>query len=129
MIVVDTSAVVDALTGLVGSDELRKALIEDELHAPDLVDYEVVAALRGLNKGGKLSDARAMDALTDFSDLFIQRWPFGNELRRRAFEMRANLSVYDAAYVVLAEALNCPLLTRDHRLKRAAGDLIRIEVR
>ena len=50
-------------------------------------------------------------------------------LRRRIFQLRANVSAYDAAYVVLAEALDCPLLTRDLRLARSSGHLVRIEVR
>lgn len=67
--------------------------------------------------------------MTDFDDLEMHRWPSGDSLRRRAFQLRDNVSAYDAAYVVLAEALNCPLLTRDIRLTRSSGHLVRIEVR
>ncbi len=91
----------------------------DELHAPTLIDFEVVAGLRGLTLGGHLSAERAEDLLTDFDDLRIERWPAENALRRRAFQLRHNLSAHDAAYVALAEALNCPLVTRDARLARA----------
>lgn len=129
MIVVDSAAVVDALTGSAGAQELRAYLAGEDLHAPALLDFEFVSALRGLNLGGHLSGARAQDALSDFEDLPIQRWTCADALRRRAFALRANLSAYDAAYIALAEALDCPLLTRDARLARSSGHTARVEVR
>lgn len=77
---------------------------------------------------GDLAAARAEDALTDFDDLEVLRWPSGDGLRRRAFQLRDTVSAHDAAYVALAEALGCALLTRDARLARAAGHLVRIDV-
>lgn len=129
MIVVDTAAVVDALTAVAGTDALRARLAANDLHAPSLVDFEVVSALRGLTRGGHLSPARAEDLLTDFDDLPMQRWPSAHALRRRAFQLRNNVSAYDAAYVALAEALDCRLVTRDRRLARATGHSAQIEVR
>ena len=129
MIVVDPAAIVDAITAVEGSDDLRAALVDGELAAPALLDFEVVSALRGLTLCGHLSATRAEDALTNFDDLEIRRWPSGDGLRRRAFQLRHNLSSYDAAYVALAEALNCTLLTRDARLAKASGHLITVEVR
>ena len=99
------------------------------MHAPTLIDYEVWHAVRGLNLGGKLTEARARAALADFSDLPIQRWPVSDVFHRRAFELRHNLTAYDAAYVALAEVLECHLLTRDERLARATGHRATIEVR
>jgi len=128
MIVVDSAAVVDALTGSEGTDDLRAFLANEELNAPELLDFEIVWALRGLTLRGDLTAARAEDALTDFDDLDVRRWPFHDALRRRAFQLRSNVSAYDAAYVVLAEALDCPLVTRDLRLAKSSGNLIRIEV-
>jgi predicted nucleic acid-binding protein len=110
VIVVDCAAVVDALTGLDGTDALRAFLASEELSAPTLLDSEVVSALRGLTLRGNLTAARAEDVLTDFDDLEVQRWPSGDSLRRRAFQLRDNMSAYDAAYVVLAKALDCPLV-------------------
>ena len=129
MIVVDCAAVVDALTAVDGTDELRAFLASEELCAPALLDFEVVSALCGLTLRGHLAATRAEDVLTDFDDLAIQRWPSGDGLRRRAFQLRDNVSAYDAAYVVLAEALACSLLTRDVRLARSSGHLVPIEVR
>jgi len=129
VIVVDAAAVVDALTAVDGSEDLRAALADQDLHAPTLLDFEVVSALRGLTLRHHLTPARARDALSDFDALSIQRWPGAAPLRLRAFSLRDNLSAYDAAYVVLAEALRCPVLTRDTRLGRSSGHDVEIRVR
>lgn len=129
MIVVDGAAVVDVLTAVEGSEDLRGELTREELHAPTLLDFEVVSAVRGLTLGGQLSAVRAHDALADFDELPIQRWPSGASLRLRAFNLRDNLTAYDAAYVVLAEALECPLVTRDRRLSHSSGHSAAIRVR
>lgn len=128
MIVIDSAAVVDALTTAPDTDQLRARMRDDELHAPMLLDFEVVSALRGLTLGGELGAARADDALTDYADLPMQRWEAADALRRRAFGLRHNVSAYDAAYLALAEALECPLLTRDTRLARSSGHAVQIEV-
>jgi len=129
VIVVDCAAVVDALTAVNGTDDLRTFLAGEELHAPSLLDFEFVAALRGLTLRGHLNATRAEDAFTDFDDLEIRRWPSADALRRRTFQLRENVSASDAAYVALAEALDCALLTRDTRLAKASGHLIPVEVR
>lgn len=128
MIVVDAAAVVDALTMASEAGPVRARMSDEELHSPHLIDFEVVSALRGQVLGRNLSTARAQDALTDFDDLPLTRWPAVGALRRRAFSLRHNLSAYDAAYVALAEALGCPLLTRDGRIARASGHAAHIEV-
>jgi len=129
VIVVDCAAVLDALAAPPGSDGLRALLAQEDVHAPTLLDFEVVSALRGLTLRGHLSAARAQDLLTDFEDLPARRWPSADPLRRRAYRLRNNVSAYDAAYVALAETLDCPLVTRDGRLTRSAGHRARIEIR
>ena len=128
MIVVDSAAVIDALSGVAGADALRARLASEELHAPDLLGYEVVSALRGLTLGGMLSEARALDLLTDFDDVPIHRWASADGLRRRAFALRHNVSAYDAAYLALAEALGCAVMTRDARLARSTGHQVEVVV-
>lgn len=129
MIVIDCAAAGDAITAVNGSEGLRAALTDEDLHAPALLDFEVVSALRELTLRTHITPARARDALTDFDALSIQRWPSAAPLRLRAFSLRDNLSAYDAAYVVLAEALQCPVLTRDTRLARSSGHDVEIRVR
>lgn len=128
MIVVDCAAVVDALTAAPDTDKLTARLAAEELHAPSLLDHEIVSALRGLTLGGHLSPARAHDVLTDLDDLALHRWASADALRRSAFQLRNNVTAYDAAYVVLAEALGCPLVTRDARLSRSTGHGVRIDL-
>ena len=128
MIVVDSAAVIDALSGVAGADALRARLASEELHAPDLLGYEVVSALRGLTLGGMLSEARALDLLTDFDDVPTHRWASADGLRRRAFALRHNVSAYDAAYLALAEALGCAVVTRDARLARSTGHQVEVVV-
>lgn len=128
MIVVDCSVVVDALTLADGGDRLRERLSGETLHAPMLLDYELVSAMRGLVLRGDSTAERVEEALVDFGELRIRRWPAADALRRRALSLRENLSAYDAAYIALAEALDCPLVTRDARLARASGHDVRVEV-
>jgi predicted nucleic acid-binding protein len=129
VIVIDCSAVVDALSGVAGADPLRELMADEDLHAPALIDYEVVPALRGLLRRGALSAARARDVLTDYESLSLARWGADDALRRRALQLRDTMTAHDAAYVCLAEALECRLITRDARLTRSSGHAARIEVR
>ena len=128
MILVDCSVVVDVLTVVDGGDHLHDRLGGETLHSPALLDYALVSAVRGLVLRGDLGAERAEDVLADFGSLPIRRWPAGDALRRRAWSLRENVSAYDAAYVVLAEALDCPLITRDARLARAPGHGTHVEV-
>jgi predicted nucleic acid-binding protein len=127
VIVVDSTAVTDALTGAPGSDGVRAVLAGEELHAPALLDYQVVAAVRALTRGGHLSPGRAVDVLTDFEDLPLWRWAAAAPLRRRALQLGGTgTGTDDAAYVALAQALGCPLVTRDAGLARGAGHLVAV---
>ena len=128
MIVVDCSVVVDALTVIEGGDHLRHRLAGETLHAPMLLDYEMVSAVRGLVLRRDLGVDRAREVLADFGDLPVRRWPAADGLRRRALSLWETVSAYDAAYVALAEALECPLVTRDARLARTSGHGARVDV-
>jgi predicted nucleic acid-binding protein len=121
LIIVDASAVVAALTREAGAESVRTELVQTEMHAPTLLDYEVAAALRGLTLGGHLSPERALDALGDLDDLPVRRWSVDDALRRRGYALRHAVPAYDAAYVALAEALEAPLVTRDARLACCTG--------
>lgn len=127
MIVVDASVIVDALTQR-ELDDLRGKLAGETLHAPDLIDYEILSAVRGLTLGGHLSEARARDALTDYEDLALRRYPSTAALRATAWTLRNNLTSYDAAYVALADRLGCALWTRDSGLATSARRHIDVEL-
>lgn len=99
----------------------RTALRGDrDIAAPDLVDVETVSVLRKRWLAKDLTARRFRTAIDDLTDLEILRHPVLPFLRR-AYELRANVTPYDAVYVALAEALDCPLLTSDSRLASAPG--------
>jgi predicted nucleic acid-binding protein len=128
VLVVDTSAVMNALAAATPSPELLERLASDpDLHAPHLIDVEFLHALRRLCLSGDLSEDRATDVRTDFSDLAIVRYPH-EELSDRIWELRQNLTAYDAAFVALAEALGAPLVTGDGKLAAAPGHGARVEL-
>lgn len=99
----------------------------ESLHAPHVLDLEVAHALRRLLREHELSRERAEEALTDLLDLRIMHHPH-SFLLPRIWQLRHNLSAYDAAYVALAERFDAALLTRDSRLAAASGHTARIEL-
>jgi predicted nucleic acid-binding protein len=117
MIVVDASA---ALAALLRDGPARRVLADEQLHAPHLIDIEVASGLRRSAYAQRLSADAAWAALNVFRRLGITRYP-GTGLLERVWDLRANLSAYDACYVSLAETLQCDLLTADGRLSRAPG--------
>ncbi|MGI8726515.1 MAG: type II toxin-antitoxin system VapC family toxin [Solirubrobacterales bacterium] len=125
--VVDTSVVLDALVGSdPASRSLRKRLRgAKELHAPHLIDVELLHVLRRLSTAGEISVDRAQDAIGDLADLRLQRYPH-HPMADRIWELRSHLTAYDAAFVALAELLGMTLLTRDGPLAAAPG--VRCEV-
>ncbi|MDQ2874907.1 MAG: type II toxin-antitoxin system VapC family toxin [Actinomycetota bacterium] len=117
MIVVDASA---ALSGLLNDGAARRALAAEQLHAPHLVDSEVASGLRRRVHAHQLTADHGWAALDAWRHLGITRHAI-HPLLDRVWQLRDNLSAYDAGYVALAEALNCSLITADARLSRAAG--------
>lgn len=128
MLVVDTSAVVEALAGRSPAPALIERLVTDgDLHAPHLIDVELLHVLRRLVGAGHLASDRAEDARSDFAELRITR--YGHEpLADRMWQLRDNLTAYDAAFISLAESLGVPLMTCDARLAGAPGTHAVIEV-
>jgi len=128
LIVVDASIVVTALAddGADGA-RARRRLLADRLVAPHLIDVEVLAAWRRLAGTGRLEEQRAELARSDLRSLAIERVPHG-PLLERAWELRANLTAYDATYVALAELLDAALVTADEKLAGAPGLRCTVEV-
>jgi len=129
MIVLDASAVVELVLGTRNGGLVSKRLASPQLslHAPHLLDVEVVQVLRRYARTGAVTSARAEIALRDLSQLGVRRHEHAM-LLPRVWELRANLTAYDAVYVALAEALDAPLLTMDARLAAAPGHRARIEI-
>ena len=128
MLVVDASVLATALADDAGDGDRARARLRGEaLAAPDLVDLEVASVLRGRLAGGHISPRRAELALADLVALRLERVA-SLRLIPRCWELRDNLTVYDAAYVALAEALAVPMLTADARLARATRPDCPIEV-
>jgi predicted nucleic acid-binding protein len=129
LIVIDASVLANVV-GDDGSDGQRARLAfrnADDVAAPDLADVETVAVLRKRWIAGTVSDERFAAAVDDLGQLDIDRYP-ALRFMRRAFELRANVTVYDSVYIALAEALSCELLTADQRLANASGPRCAIRV-
>lgn len=122
MIVVDASVVATAVSvqGEDGDRARDRLLAGNSLHAPHLVDLEVASVLRRRAREGDISESEAGQALEELTRLPLTRYPHF-PLLPRIWELRSNLSSYDGAYVALAEALGCTLVTGDRRIAGAPG--------
>lgn len=128
MLVVDASVLAVALADDGQDGDVARARLRGEtLAAPELVDLEVASVLRRQNRRGVLDDRRARLAMTDLAALPVHRAAH-LALVPRCWELRDNLTCYDAAYVALAEALDATFLTADRRLAHAAGPTCTIEL-
>ena len=129
MIVVDASAVAEVLLRTPAAKAIERRLFApgETLHAPHLLDIEVAHVVRRYLQGGDIDAERGRAALTDLADLPVRRYPH-TILLPRICRLRDNLTAYDAAYIALAEALDCPLLTCDRRLAAAPGHGARVEL-
>lgn len=128
VVVVDASVVVALVAAPAeATAALATRLSDAVLHAPALLSVEVDSALRGLARGGKLTPAQASAARRQAAALPVDLWPW-HLLADRAWQLRSNLTTYDAGYVALAEMLAAPLLTGDRRLAGSGAARCPIEV-
>lgn len=129
MIVLDASAVLELVLATAAAATIADRIFTrgETLHAPHLIDLEVAQVIRRYSRSGDISSGRAKEALQDFSDVPITRYPHDIFLTR-IWELKDNLTAYDAAYVTLAEALSAPLLTRDAAIASATGHAARVEL-
>lgn len=129
MIVVDASVIIEVLLqtndGLVIAERLLKP--RETLHAPHLIDVEVTQVLRRYVLRGELYEERARQALDVLAVFPLTRYAH-EPLLTRMWDLRANLTAYDAAYVALAEGLRATLVTRDKRLAVAPGMTSKVEL-
>jgi predicted nucleic acid-binding protein len=129
VIVVDASALLEVLLRTSRAEAIESRFFDGSqpLHSPHLLDVEVAQVIRRFTMLGELDVPRAQAALDDFADFPIQRHSHGF-LLRRVWDLRANLTAYDAVYVALAETLEATFLTHDRRLATAARRYVTVEL-
>jgi predicted nucleic acid-binding protein len=129
MIVVDASAIIEVMlrTRAAAAVERRVHDMRETLHAPHLIDTEVAQVIRRSAAIGDIAADRGLAAIEDLADFPLHRHPHV-PLLHRIWELRHNLTAYDAAYVALAEVLGAPLVTRDARLAASSGHRAQIEL-
>ena len=128
-VVVDASAYVYATTSKDPAARfVRKRLVDSICHAPHLLDAEVGDVLRRLELRGEITPGVALTSLKSLEHLVDERYPAIGPLVDAAWQIRGNITYYDATYVVLAATVKAPLLTGDARLSRAPGLTCEVEV-
>lgn len=127
MIVVDASAILEVLLRTPAASVVEERLFApgESLHAPHLLDVEVAQVLRRYWIAGELDDGRGREVLEDHRRMPVERYAH-ELLLPRIWELRANATAYDAAYLVLAEVLDAPLVTRDAGLTSVPGHGARV---
>lgn len=127
--VLDASALIEVLLRMPAAAAVEARIGETRamLQAPHLLDIEVTQVLRRFVSAGIIDEERGKAALADLVAYPLLRYPHA-QLLQRVWELRGNLTAYDAAYVALAEALDVPLLTRDRRVAAATGHAARVYV-
>ena len=129
MIVVDASALVELLLPTDDAGAVAARLFDsgDYIAAPHLIDVEAAQVVRRYERAGEIDSQHGRDAIADLADMPIRRYSH-DILLPRVWDLRHNLTAYDAVYVALAEALDAPLVTRDRRLAAASGHGAEIEL-
>jgi predicted nucleic acid-binding protein len=130
VVVADSSAFVELLVGSPKASVVLRVLAGQQIHAPDLISFEVLSAIRGHVRGAKLTSAQGLAAMLAFEAIEdrLELWPLLDVMTEHAIQLRENVSSYDATYVTLAKILPCPLVTADAKLGRAADHLIDVIV-
>ena len=128
MIVVDASAILEVLLQTPEASRVSRRIFAtgETLHAPHLLDLEIAQVLRRYLRLRVISADRGANALEDLADLPLHRYPHF-VLLPRIWQLRYNLTAYDAAYLALAEALDAPLVTRDRALA-SVSTKVRVDV-
>ena len=129
MIVIDTSAAIDWMLQTPAGQRIAHRIFSrgETLHTVHLLDVEFLQVLRRLVRERTLTARRAEEAMEDLSAVRVTRYA-PSLLLRRIWQLRQNLSAYDASYVALAEELKAPLITRDRRIATAPGHSASVEV-
>lgn len=129
MIVVDASAILEVLLRTPAAEAIEERIFAPEttIHAPHLIDLEIAQVLRRYVRSSQLKPERGSQALQDLQDFPLNRYSH-EPFIARIWELRHNVTAYDAAYLALAEALPAPLVTRDTRLLAIDGISTVIEV-
>jgi predicted nucleic acid-binding protein len=129
LIVVDASALYESIIETPHSAAIVRRIFgqNETLHAPHLIDLEIANTLRRYVLKRELSQDDADQAMGDLASIQLIRYPH-TVLIARVWELRNNLTAYDASYVALSERLNAPLLTRDTALAAVRGHRARIEL-
>jgi predicted nucleic acid-binding protein len=125
VIVVDTSVIVDVFLLESHAIEFRKLLLEHQLRAPDHIYSEVLSVLRRLERHDVVSSVFAERCIVALVELDLTTHSL-KTMTSETWGLRHNISPYDAPFVVLASKLDCPLLTHDEKLVKAAADHIEI---
>jgi predicted nucleic acid-binding protein len=122
VIVVDASAMLEVLLNSPAAPAIASRIFapSEVLHAPHLIDVEVMQVLRRYSMAKSLTSVRVRQAFEDYMNIPLERFPH-DVLLPRIWELRRNLTAYDAAYVALAEALDAPLITCDRAIGSAKG--------
>jgi predicted nucleic acid-binding protein len=129
VIVLDASAAIEWLLQSATGLKIHSRILShsESLHAPHLLDVEVTQVLRRYARDKAITPQRGQEALDDLGALPLQRYPH-DLLIPRVWDLRATLTAYDAVYVALAELLDAPLLTCDHKIASAPGHHANVEV-
>lgn len=125
----DASIILEVLLRTKSAQTIEKKIFSkgQTLHAPHLIDIEISQVIRRYTAAGELTPERGFQAIEDLMEFRFSRYSH-EILLPRIWELRANITAYDAAYVALAEVLDAPLLTRDAKLARSPGSIARIEL-